>query len=411
MNSTPPPPPPPYSAPPPPPYSAPAAPPPPYAPATAPIPDNVAANARREAWRVSLPGLWLVAQLELRQRVRSTKWKWALGTAAALIGGVTLLMWGALNSMSGDDSGTGDITFGLVVYFVLFLGLVISPTLSATTINGDVRDGTLAPLQATGLSAADIVLGKLLASWIASLAFLAVAIPFILFSYVDGGMPALAMLTVTIVLAAELLVVCALGLGWSAVTARTPSSAVLTFTTVAVLSVVLPIVFGLLTVAVTEEVTVTTSREVYYYDEASAPEGAKKNDYGDYYVCEDSTYESTVARTDKIWWLLAVNPYVVVADSAPSPKTIDEDYSEAGPLEALKEAVREARLGPRTYNDYCGDEVSDEEIERRDDLGALPPVWPWGLAGQALLAMGAVALAVRRVAVPYGKLPTGSRVA
>lgn len=372
---------------------------------------NPTATARREAWTLSFAGLWLVAQLELRQRVRSTKWKWALATVAVLIGGITVLMWGALNAFSGGgDSDSGAVIFGLVVFFVLFLGLVISPTLSATTINGDVRDGTLAPLQATGLSSIDIVLGKLLASWIASLAFLAVAIPFIVFAYADGGMPALAMITVTLVLAAELLVVCALGLGWSAVTARTPSSAVLTYTTVAVLTVVMPIVFGLLTVVFTEERTVTERYEVYY-DESAAPEGAVEDAYGGYYVCEENTYESTVARTDKLWWLLAVNPYVVVADSAPSPASHEDFYTEEGPLKALKDVVREARLGPRTVNNYCGGEITQEEQERRDDLGALPPVWPWGLAGQALLGLGAVALAVRRVTVPYGKLPTGSRVA
>ncbi len=113
------------------------------------------------------------------------------------------------DSSGGEYSGPGDLVFGLVVFFVLFLGLVVSPTLSATAINGDVRDGTMAPLQATALSAADIVLGKLLASWAASLAFLAVALPFIVIAYFDGRMPALAMLTVMLVLAVELLVVCA----------------------------------------------------------------------------------------------------------------------------------------------------------------------------------------------------------
>ena len=54
--------------------------------------------------------------------------------------------------------------------------------------------------------------------------------------------------------------------------------------------------------------------------------------------------------------------------------------------------------------------VCDEGSTSADGEG-IPPVWPWGLAGQAVLGFGAVALAVRRVTVPYGKLPTGSRVA
>ncbi len=395
-----------------------------------PVPAVTPSSARREPWRVSFSGVRLVAGLELRQRVRSTKWKWALASVAVLIGGVTALVWGANHSFGGDSSGNfggpGDVVFGLVVFFVLFLGLVVSPTLSATSINGDVRDGTMAPLQATALSAADIVLGKLLASWAASLAFLAVALPFIAIAYFDGRMPALAMLTVVLVLAVELLVVCAIGLGWSALTARTPASAVLTYVTVAVLVAVLPIIFGLLSVTFTEEVTVTSSYREYVYTgddspqsgpidgprPAGVPDNAKQDEQGMYYVCRDNIYTSSMPRTDKLWWLLAVNPYVIVADSAPSPHASNDYYLHGGGiLSGLKQAVREARVGPSTYSDNCDYQVTYEEQQRRDRIESLPAVWPWGLAAQALLAAGGVALGVRRLSVPYGKLPTGSRVA
>lgn len=392
-------------------------------------------SAKSEPWRVSLSGVRLVAGLELRQRVRSTKWKWALASVAILIGGVTFLVWGATHAIGGDYSGDGsggyrgpgDLVFGLVVFFVLFLGLVVSPTLSATSINGDVRDGTMAPLQATALSAADIVLGKLLASWAASLAFLAVALPFIVIAYFDGRMPALAMLTVVLVLAVELLVVCAIGLGWSALTARTSASAVLTYTSVAVLVAVLPIVFGLLAATFQEDVTVHSSYREYIYTGGSypvtaepgqprpegVPESAKQDRDGAYYVCRDNSYTSSVARTDRTWWLLAVNPYVIVADSAPSP-TLTDDYHYSGDdgiLSSLKQAVRSARVGPSTSWDDCDNQLSYEEQQRRDRIDSLPALWPWGLAVQALLAAGGVALGVRRLSVPYGKLPTGSRVA
>jgi len=395
-----------------------------------PMPAVTPTSARREPWRVSLSGVRLVAALELRQRVRSTKWKWALVSVGVLIGGVTFLVWGATHAFGvdsgGDYGGPGDLVFGLVVFFVLFLGLVVSPTLSATSINGDVRDGTMAPLQATALSAADIVLGKLLASWAASLAFLAVALPFIVIAYFDGRMPALAMLTVMLVLAVELLVVCAIGLGWSALTARTPASAVLTYTTVAVLVAVLPILFGLLSVTFTESVTVTSSSREYVFvdgpDPASSkpgdprpqgvPDNAKQDEMGRYYVCRDNTYTSERPRTDRLWWLLAVNPYVIVSDSAPSPE-LSEDYyfNDFGILSGIKQAVREARVGPSKYSDDCDYQVSYEEQQRRDRIDSLPAVWPWGLAAQALLAIGGVVLGVRRLSVPYGKLPTGSRVA
>ncbi len=394
-----------------------------------PMPATTASASRWEPWRVSLSGVRLVAELELRQRVRSTKWKWALASVAVLIGGVTFLVWGATHAFGGDsysDGGPGDLVFGLVVFFVLFLGLVVSPTLSATSINGDVRDGTMAPLQATALSAADIVLGKLLASWAASLAFLAVALPFIAIAYFDGRMPALAMLTVMLVLALELLVVCAIGLGWSALTARTPASAVLTYTTVAVLVAVLPILFGLLSAVFMDEVTYTSSnREYVYVDEAlrvpadaddplppGVPDDAKRDQWGDYYVCREYTYTDTVPRTDRLWWLLAVNPYVIVSDSAPSPTLSDNYYfGDVGILSGIKQAVREARVGFTTDRNSCDNQLTYEEQQRRERIDGLAPVWPWGLAAQALLAAGGVALGVRRLSVPYGKLPTGSRVA
>jgi hypothetical protein len=39
------------------------------------------------------------------------------------------------------------------------------------------------------------------------------------------------------------------------------------------------------------------------------------------------------------------------------------------------------------------------------------PVWPWGLGVHVLLGAGFFWVAVRRLAVPYRKLPPGTRVA
>ena len=373
--------------------------------------------AARQAWRVSGSSVWLVATLELKQRVRSTKWKWSLGIVGALIGLVTLLVYAATHAVPFSSEVGGDVTFSFVVFFVLFLGLVVSPTLSATTLNGDVRDGTLAPLQITALSAADIVLGKLLAAWVASLAFVAVSVPFLVWGYVDGDMPLGAMLQVVAVLAVELLLVCALGLGWSAMTARTAASAVLTYATVAVLTAVLPIVFGLSAAAIRDTVDITYRSDRWVDpaeidDPNNLPPGVYETGWGDYARCEEYTEEQTVARTDLTWWMLAVNPYVIVSDSSIAPGNARERGSGDYILGGLKQAVREARLGPDSVRDWCSDGVKTaEELERENTRDNLPPVWPWGLAIQAALGAGAVALGVRRISVPYAKLPSGSRVA
>ena len=195
-------------------------------------------------WR----GIRTVATLELRQRVRSTRWIVALVVFGLVVAGVTALTWYATRGSAAGypaDPAAGQTMFGFIVFFVLFLGLLVSPTLTATSINGDRNAGTLATLQITLLSAAEIALGKLLAAWLASLAFLGVAVPSILWALSMGGTPGIALVTTLVLLAVMLAVVCAIGLGFSALTARTAGSAVLTYVSVASLTVLSLIVFGL----------------------------------------------------------------------------------------------------------------------------------------------------------------------
>src|SRR5690606_23431718 len=85
-------------------------------------------------------GVRTVLTLELRQRVRSTRWKVALVVWFAIVGFVAALLPGLV----GSSSGGGTWVFGLILLFVLGLGLVVSPTLASTAINGDRVAGTLA---------------------------------------------------------------------------------------------------------------------------------------------------------------------------------------------------------------------------------------------------------------------------
>lgn len=355
-------------------------------------------------WRASVSGIRLIVGLELRQRVRSTRWKWALGVFAFIVGLVTWLVSSAFSEY--DMYGPSDLVFGIVVFFVLGLGLVVSPTLSATTINGDNKEGTLAPLQATALSAIDIALGKLLGAWVASLAFLVVALPFIVFSFVQSDMHAGAVLVTLLVLAIELLVVCAIGLGWSAISARTSASAVLTYVSIAALTVISLILFGLLVPVVSQPTPVRYYEAVSYEADGTPTEC----------VIREENWEQF--RSERTWWLLAMNPFVIVADAAPSNDDA-QSLEEAGSqtmLGTIKYGVRSARLGPAPFVNNCWDAQGrtvphPEDQVRRDELAAMPPLWPWGLAFHTLLAAGGVWLAVRRLAVPHGKLASGTRVA
>ena len=369
-------------------------------------PDTAAPPQDRGDWALSWHGVKTVATLELRQRVRSTRWKIALVVWFVVVGGITLLTSGALSFMTGyDDSDVqqGPIIFGAVVFFVLFLGLLVAPTLSASAINGDRNAGTLATLQVTLLTAAEIVVGKLVAAWSAALAFLVVSVPFIAWALVAGGVSFLSLVTTVLLLAVLLAVVCAIGLGFSALTTKTSGSAVLTYLTVAGLTVVSLILFGLTTPLVTyqTEIRAWAVADDHDWESDEVPE------------CEWQTFESPQTHTELTWWLLAVNPFVIVADAAPEPTVSDDEeyFSASDPLSLIRTGVRVARMGPQAEQDWCGayepGYVSPVENPEIDDS----PVWPWGLGANLLLGAGGVVLAVRRLRIPSGKLPRGTRVA
>nr|WP_297428066.1 ABC transporter permease [uncultured Actinotalea sp.] len=365
-------------------------------------------------WLLTRSGVRTVATLELRQRVRSTRWVVSLVVFGVVVGVVTALTYYVARQTTGGvpadtalAATTGRTMFGFIVFFVLFLGLLVSPTLSATSINGDRANGTLATLQVTLLSPAEIVLGKLLASWVASLAFLAVSVPFVVWAFATGGTAFIGLVTTLLLLAVVLAVVCAIGLGFSALTARTAGSSVLTYVAIAGLCVVSLIVFGLSIPLVSGQERVQVRSEDWSpgrditFDENGRP--------SEEIPCVLREEERYVTHTERTWWLLAVNPFVVVADALP-PATGTQI---ADPMTGIRYGVRTLRLGAQEPLDECWSGRAWEEREaesraRADELGA---VWPWGLAANLLLGAAGVLLAVRRLTIPQAKLPRGTRVA
>ena len=340
---------------------------------------------RGGTWTLTAGGIATVLRLELRQRVRATRWVVILVVWTALIGGLTALIWAAFGPLS-DVDDAGPLTFGTIVFLVLSLGSLVAPAMSATSINGDRAAGVLATLQTTLLSPAEIAVGKLLAAWTTALALFVTSAPFIVLAYLAGGTPIGRLLVVLLLLALMLGVVCAIGLGWSAVAARTSSSAVLTYLTVAFFGLGLPLLFGLSVPFVTSEetVTVTSSR-------------ALGNE------CETQTQTMNVTHTERSWWLLAASPYVVVADAAPTDGGDPDD-----PLSAIRAGVREARLGPEYTQNWCDPSPTDDRADEREELS---PAWPYGLGADLLVAAGFVVVTVRRLRSPTRKLPRGTRVA
>ncbi len=361
------------------------------------------AVAHPGAWRVTWHGVRTVARLELRQRVRSTKWIVALVVWFVVVGGITLLATGALSRTLGGGTATdsrGPFLFAIVTYLVLGLGLIVTPTLTSTAINGDRNAGTLATLQVTLLSPAEIVLGKLAAAWISAIAFLVASVPFFLLALGLGGTPVRSLFAVLALVAVILAAICGIGIGLSAFTARVAGSTVATFAVVTALAVISPILFGITFASIqdTAEVRVWSSTS-----HSSGPTGPED--------CEWETVSRTVFHTERTWWLVAINPFVIVADGSTVPEV--RGGSAESPFSALRRGVREVRWGADRPTNECWSWNTGERFDPPEGFPdpSTSPIWPWGLGFTVLLGAGGVWTAVRRLSIPQRTLPKGTRVA
>ncbi|WP_341257059.1 ABC transporter permease [Gordonia malaquae] len=350
---------------------------------------------------MNLQAVLTLAGLEVRQRVRSTRWRVTLGILFALM---SLIVFGSLYVVVSTDSTFDDwsvYAFEIVLFVILFVGLVGAPTISATSINGDRRDATLAVVQATPISAWELTLGKFLGAWVASLALVGVALPYLVFGIVIGPTSVIASVGAIVVLALLLGCYCAIGLGFSAATSRPAASAMLTQATVLLLLIGLPLAFVLTVPAVTssEKVTVT---EWDYGGAASVS------------TCREVPGTREFTHTEYTWWLLAPNPLVVVGDVVGAGQHRDSDETR-GLLRALSHGMSATRTGPEIVGSTCptstDDRFNDVVLYDDRDSGYVGHTWYIGLG--ITMAIGAFGLwvAARRLRVPAGKLARGVRVA
>ncbi|MEO8519417.1 MAG: ABC transporter permease [Dermatophilaceae bacterium] len=374
---------------------------------------------------MSVQGVRTIAVLELRQRLRTSRWPVVIGIWFLIIGAVAGLTWWAVNNQPGDR---GTTLYDVVLFFVLGLGMLVVPSLTATSINGDREQGVLATLQTTMLTPADIVLGKLVASWVISLAFLLAASPFLVWAWIAGGVEAGRMLLAVAVLIFVLAVVCALGLMFSSLTARTISSAVLTYLTVAALTVGTVIAFLLSIPIMSTEASVRVKvvpDNWFQQHQPAAPDDKTTSVEPTAADCVYVTRTQSIMHTERTWWLLALNPFVVVADAAPSRKPLP--YLGFEPLQMISDGTRTARMGTTADSlnecwpeqsaallsqqpDAGGNNGSPDQLQRQR-LNGVPAVWPYGFAFLGFLGAGSTWLAVRRLRTPIRKLPRGTRIA
>ena len=358
-------------------------------------------------------GVRTIMVLELRQRVRATRWRIMLGIWLAVLiplcGGLVI----TVKVLMPNSSSTEYLLslYDLVVCFVLGIGLIVAPTLSATSINGDRADATLALLQATALRSQEIVVGKLLAAWVAAIAFLGVAVPFLILLTVAGGSHWQALLAHLVILVFTLGAVCAIGLGFSGLTARPSASAVLTYLVVAALVVGTPLFMAISSpLAVGNQTLVTYSLD---YDKSTNGTLVCKTDP------EVSVEE--VTHTDRIWWMLAPNPFVALGDAtAHAPQQpASASFGDPASLLSLTGQGVDIMRNPqadRVVHNYCEDreDSHDDSSSRRNRGGPLAEhlvFWPASLAVLVALGAGGVVTASRRLRVPAGRLPRGVRLA
>ncbi|AMB59091.1 ABC transporter permease [Microterricola viridarii] len=346
-------------------------------------------------------GVRLIIGLELRQRVRGVAWYVLLGVFFVIVGLVTVLLWFATNAI---DSGGGGM-FSTIIFFVLLLASLVSPALSGNAINGDRDSGVLATTQVTLISTWQLVLGKFFAAWLTALAFLAAALPFLLFAVVLGQVSLGTIAVSTLVLALELGVIAAIGVGLSGIQVRPLFSIVTTYLVIAALSVGTLIVFGLAGLATQTQGTFTMTQREYSTD---------LNDNGiDEWTC--STPEVTVRsvpRFDLYWGVLAANPYVVLADAAPG--TFDGNGNPKDLFGWIAVGVRSAQQTPEINSSYddCARDAEEVHYPTAEEIyNSAVPSWFVGLSIHLLLGAGALFWAVKRTDTPAKRLPTGSRVA
>ncbi|WP_430867842.1 ABC transporter permease [Demequina aurantiaca] len=367
-------------------------------------------------WMPTFRGVGLVARIELTRRRPTTKGYIFYGLLVLAILGLGILVAAV------SAPGLTSMPMELVLILVLGAGLLIAPSLSSTSINGDSSEGVLAPMQMTRLTAGDLALGKLLASWLFAVAVLITTTPLLVYAFSRSGWHWYELAAVLGAILFTVLTFTAIGLAWSSLAARAVASVSLAHLTTGFLVLGTLVIFAFAMPLVSETVTVT-DRFVDYENLSADQQEAYQNGTADFSTlpCIEQSYESSVAHTENIAWLLLANPMIVIGEASPvvNPNTYQEDGRAApGVFAFMHQQVGNAQLGPQDTPqgyDECAQQADtgqSDQWEQQQEDQALFPRNPWvGLALQAALLIGSVMITIRRLRVPYKKLRAGTRVA
>jgi ABC-2 type transport system permease protein len=327
-----------------------------------------------------------MTRLEIVLRYRAGRWRWLL-----LSWFIGLLIFAVLLQVATRDfqdliGHKGTVLFGSLQLFMLGLALFIVPALTSQSVNGDRERGRLGVLQVTELSSLDIALGKLLAAWGVACVFVLVSAPITLWAVALGGITLSQVVVVTVVMILLLGIFCAIGLGLSAIFARTTTSTVLTYVAVFILTIGTLIAAGLV----------------------SSLEAASNNGQS----------------TGQAWYLLAPNPFVILADATPPVPAKRTCYRTITPAPTSPSGSFGSGSGTTICQTFvpAGDVLGSIRQAVRDMETSSPgigivgpteggPVWPYGLAFDLVVSGFLFWVAVYRLRTPIRQVPKGVRVA
>jgi ABC-2 type transport system permease protein len=348
-----------------------------------------------------LSGAGVIFSLEMRQRIRGVAWYVLLGVFFGILLIVTVITTLVVFS-AGDRTRLGGPIYSLVIYFVLLLGALVAPAMSGNAINGDRDSGTLATTQVTLITTGQLVFGKFLAAWATALGFLAVSIPFLVFSAAVGGTNPLTVFVSLVVLIVELGVIAAIGVGLSGLISRPLFSVVVTYLSVAALTLGTLIAFALGGLAVQSKTV------MYDYD----------NIHQTTQTCTGiHSYTSNVPRFDLDWGILAPNPFIVLTDAVPT--TYDrngEPIDLFGDFKFTERSAQESPFRDSTPAAACRDDLgftsgSGDSDNAAKVVSSTTPSWAVGLGIQLILAVAALLGAWAKTRTPARRLSKGSRIA
>lgn len=161
--------------------------------------------------------------------LRRRKTLFAFGFAAVSVAVVSVLVWldesRVLSYNYSAPPPVGDDLFMVMLGLALLASAVIVPGLASSSISGEREHGTLPLLTVTGLSPARIVFGKIAATVVLAVPFVALTLPPMLLGAASAGVPAPPVLVALVVLPVALVAFASVGVFASSITQRSRTSA------------------------------------------------------------------------------------------------------------------------------------------------------------------------------------------